>query len=108
MIQAATLAMGLLGDATRLRLAVALLDGEQDVTGLAAAVRAARPAVSQHLAKLRLAGLVVVRREGRRAVYDLADDHVRRLIVETLQAADHRVSGAAGPDGRDAEPADLQ
>jgi hypothetical protein len=31
-------------------------DAEQDVTTLTAAVGAARPAVSQHLAKLRLAG----------------------------------------------------
>ena len=95
--------MGMLADATRLRLVVALLDGEQDVTGLAAAVRAARPAVSQHLAKLRLAGLVTVRREGRRAVYGLADQHVHRLIIESLRAAEHRLPGRpehhGGTDG---------
>ena len=106
--------MGMLADPTRLRLMAALLGGEQDVTGLTAAVGAARPAVSQHLAKLRLAGLVAVRREGRRAVYDLADQHVRRLIIESLHAAEHRVPGppehhgyaAAGPApaSRDGEP----
>jgi hypothetical protein len=32
-----------------------------------------------------------VRRDGRRAVYSLADEHVRRLVSEALQAAEHRV-----------------
>jgi DNA-binding transcriptional ArsR family regulator len=91
-IAAATLALGMLADGTRLRLMIRLLDGEQDVTALTEAVGAARPAVSQHLAKLRLAGLVIVRREGRRSIYALADQHVRRLVTEALHAAEHRVS----------------
>ena len=82
----------MLADATRLRLLAGLLDAEQDVTALTAAVGAARPAVSQHLGKLRLAGLVTVRREGRRAVYTVAGPHVRRLVVEALHAAEHHVS----------------
>jgi DNA-binding transcriptional ArsR family regulator len=91
-IEAATMALGLLADATRLRLMAQLLHGEQDVTALTAAVGAARPAVSQHLGKLRLAGLVTVRREGRRSVYAIADPHLRRLVTETLYTAEHRVS----------------
>jgi DNA-binding transcriptional ArsR family regulator len=43
-----------MADATRLRVMAVLIDGEQDVTALTAAVGAARPAVSQHLGKLRL------------------------------------------------------
>ena len=47
-------------------------------------------AVSQQLAKLRLAGLVRSRREGRRQVY-LADDpqlvKILRLAIEQLAAA---------------------
>lgn len=82
----------MLADATRLRLMAQLLGGEHDVTALTDAVGAARPAVSQHLAKLRLTGLVTMRRDGRRAVYALADDHVRRLVTEALYTAEHRVS----------------
>ena len=92
-VAAATLALGMLADATRLRLMAALLGGERDVTALTATVGAARPAVSQHLAKLRLAGLVAVRRDGRRSLYRLADEHVRRLVTEALHAAEHRVAG---------------
>jgi len=35
-----------------------------------------------------------VRRDGRRAVYGVRGGHVRRLLVEALGAADHRVTGA--------------
>lgn len=91
-ITAATVALGMLADPTRLRLMAHLLDGEQDVTTLTAAVGAARPAVSQHLGKLRLAGVVMARRDGRRAVYAVAGPHVQRLVVEVLQMAEHQVS----------------
>src|SRR3954467_9995247 len=78
-VTAATLALSMLADATRLRLMVALLAGEQDVTALTGGGGAARPAVSQPLGRLRLAGLVAVRRDGRRSVYAIADAHVGRL-----------------------------
>jgi DNA-binding transcriptional ArsR family regulator len=84
----------MLADPTRLRIMWLLCEAEHDVTDLAAAVGSARPAVSQHLAKLRLAGLVGVRRDGRRAVYGVRGGHVRRLLVEALGSADHRVTGA--------------
>jgi DNA-binding transcriptional ArsR family regulator len=91
-VEVATVTLGMLSDATRLRLMAHLLGGEQDVTALTAAVGVARPAVSQHLAKLRLAGLVTVRRDGRRAVYAVAGPHVRRLVTEALLMAEHQVS----------------
>ncbi|MEU2233336.1 ArsR/SmtB family transcription factor [Streptomyces vietnamensis] len=83
----------LLADATRLHLVWLLARGESDVTALAEAVGAARPAVSQHLAKLRLGGLVESRKEGRRVVYSLPDGHLKRLVVEAISHADHQVSG---------------
>ncbi|WDZ82853.1 ArsR/SmtB family transcription factor [Micromonospora cathayae] len=92
-IEAATEMLRMLADPTRLRLMTLLGAGEHDVTALVAAVGTARPAVSQHLAKLRLAGLVSVRREGRRAVYRARGGHVRRLVTEVLNAASHRVTG---------------
>src|SRR5690349_15440261 len=91
-IQAATVTLGMLADGTRLRLMAALVDAESDVTALTRLVGAARPAVSQHLGKLRLAGLVRARRDGRRSVYAVTDPHVRRLVIEALRMAEHRVS----------------
>ncbi|MFG2500476.1 ArsR/SmtB family transcription factor [Streptomyces sp. NPDC048441] len=90
--------LGLLSDRTRLSLLHTLGKGEADVTTLTAACGAARPAVSQHLAKLRIAGLVSVRREGRRMVYGPPDGHLRRVVDEVLNLADHHLSGAAGHD----------
>jgi DNA-binding transcriptional ArsR family regulator len=86
-ISVATTMVGMLADPTRLRLLAALLAGEQDVSALTAATGSARPAVSQHLGKLRLAGLVQVRRDGRRQVYAVAAPYVARLVTEVLRAA---------------------
>ncbi|MGW5939141.1 ArsR/SmtB family transcription factor [Streptomyces celluloflavus] len=90
--------LGLLADRTRLALLHTLGRGEADVSTLTGAVGAARPAVSQHLAKLRLAGLVTSRKDGRRVVYALRDGHLRRLVAEALQHADHDLSGLPGHD----------
>jgi DNA-binding transcriptional ArsR family regulator len=91
--QAAT-AFRMLSDPTRLRLLWLLCGGEYDVGSLAAAVGVARPAVSQHLAKLRLAGLVSTRRDGRRVLSQARGGHVRGLLAEAVNAADHQLTGA--------------
>ncbi|SDK49079.1 ArsR/SmtB family transcription factor [Streptomyces indicus] len=88
----------MLADATRLHLLWLLAQGESDVGTLTGQGTASRTAVSQHLAKLRLAGLVETRREGRHVHYRLRDGHVRRLVVEALSHADHRVTGEAPHD----------
>ena len=92
-VEAAVEAFRMLSDATRLRLMWLLSTGEFDVGSLAGAIDVARPSVSQHLAKLRLGGLVQTRREGRRVLYRARDAHVRALIGEALFHADHEVSG---------------
>ncbi|MCB5183108.1 ArsR/SmtB family transcription factor [Streptomyces antimicrobicus] len=83
--------LGLLADRTRLALLRHLGEGEADVTTLTAACGASRTSVSQHLARLRLAGLVTSRKEGRRVVYALRHGHLRRLVDEALNVADHRL-----------------
>jgi DNA-binding transcriptional ArsR family regulator len=92
-VNAAVDAFRMLSDATRLRLMWLLSSDELDVNSLAASIGAPRPSVSQHLAKLRLAGLVDTRRDGRRVLYRARDSHVRALIAEALFHADHEVSG---------------
>jgi DNA-binding transcriptional ArsR family regulator len=79
----------LLADPTRIKILWALLQGESSVACLAELVGAAPTAVSQHLAKLRLAGLVKGRREGTYVHYSAADTHVRALLAEALFHADH-------------------
>lgn len=79
----------LLADPTRLRLVRALLHGEHSVGELAEHVGSRQPAVSQHLAKLRWAGLVTSRRDGNRIHYRTVDDHVERLVAEAFAHALH-------------------
>jgi DNA-binding transcriptional ArsR family regulator len=50
--------------------------------------------VSQHLAKLRWARLVRVRREGTRMFYAAQNAHIRQLVEQALFHADHVVAGA--------------
>lgn len=93
-IEAAVGSFRLLADATRLRLCWVLSDGdEHDVASLVSSLDVARPLVSQHLAKLRLAGLVSARRSGRQQFYRLRGGHVHTVIAEALFHADHQVSG---------------
>jgi DNA-binding transcriptional ArsR family regulator len=87
--------LGLLADRTRLALLHTLGTGEADVGTLTGAVGASRTSVSQHLARLRLAGLVTTRKEGRRVVYALSGGHLRRMVDEALNLADHHISGTS-------------
>ncbi len=82
----------MLSDPTRVKILWSLFQGEHSVNALAEMVGAAPTAVSQHLAKLRLAGLVESRREGTYAYYRAVDEHVQRLLSEALSHAEH-VSG---------------
>jgi DNA-binding transcriptional ArsR family regulator len=79
----------LLSDPTRIKILWALLQGESSVACLAELADAAPTAVSQHLAKLRLAGLVKGRREGTFVYYTAVNEHVGPLLTQALYHADH-------------------
>ncbi len=84
----------MLADPTRLRILWILRDGaESDVTSLAGQIGVGPTVASQHLAKLRMTGLVATRKDGRHVHYRLRTGHVRRLLTEALFQADHQVSG---------------
>lgn len=78
-------ALRLLADPTRIKILWALLQGESSVACLAELVGAAPTAVSQHLAKLRLARLVEGRREGTFVYYRAGDEDVRALLTDALR-----------------------
>jgi DNA-binding transcriptional ArsR family regulator len=85
LLQQAAGTFGLLASTMRLHIVWVLANGERDVGGLADAVGGSLQAVSQHLAKLRLAGLVRSRREGRRQVYLVDDPHVVAIVRHMLE-----------------------
>ena len=88
----------LLAEPTRLRMLWALRDRELDVASLAAIAECRPTVASQHLSKLRFAGLVEATRDGRRMVYRLRGGHVRALLTEALSQADHQVTGTPTHD----------
>ena len=74
-----------LGDPTRLRLVLCLLDGEQRVVDLVAEVGLAQSTVSAHLGCLRDCGLLDMQPVGRQSYYRLAHDvHELLNATETL------------------------
>jgi ArsR family transcriptional regulator, lead/cadmium/zinc/bismuth-responsive transcriptional repressor len=76
-----------MGDPTRLRLLEALAVEELCVCDLAQLAAISQSGVSHQLRLLRALGLVVFRRDGNRAVYRLADDHVRSLLAQGFEHA---------------------
>ena len=69
----------------RLMILSRLLDGEQIVAELERATGIVQPALSQQLAELRKADLVVMRRAAKQVFYRLADDDVT-LCVRAIEA----------------------
>ena len=57
-----------------------LATGEKSVTELEDLLSARQAAVSQQLARLRMEGLVVPRRDGKTIYYSLADDRPRKIM----------------------------
>ena len=100
-------ALRLIAEPTRLQLLWRLRNRECDVTTLAELTGASPTAVSQHLAKLKLAGLVSARRDGRHVRYRLLDAHVLGLVEEALYHADHRRAATSSLD-RPARPGTSQ
>lgn len=76
-----------LADPTRLRILHALAAGELCVCDLASVTGASPSAVSHQLRLLRDRNLVTYVREGKRAVYRLADAHVAALLADGLDHA---------------------
>jgi DNA-binding transcriptional ArsR family regulator/uncharacterized protein YndB with AHSA1/START domain len=73
------IAMDALAEPTRRAILDRLRDGERSVGAIAEGLPVTRPAVSQHLAVLRRAGLVTDRAEGTRRIYRLNPEGVGRL-----------------------------
>ncbi len=83
------------GDETRVRLLVALLEGEATVSDLVTRLHLPQPRISTHLAVLRQAGLVSVEASGQQRVYRPDTESVER-VLEALNVP--------GPGGRRQSP----
>ncbi|GAA4199250.1 ArsR/SmtB family transcription factor [Actinocatenispora rupis] len=89
-----------LADPTRLRIMWALTVQERSVGELAEMVDAHVAAVSQHLARLRAAGLVSSRRDGTRIFYRPSTAQAREFLDEVVLLTGH-VTGEQAQPGDD-------
>lgn len=90
-VERATSTLRMLADPTRIKILWALAQGESSVACLAEIADATPTAVSQHLSKLRLSGVVKARRQGTFQFYTVTDPEV----VSVLEAILGRPVGAS-------------
>ena len=71
----------LLADETRLRILMYLAqEGELNVTELCERLGQSQPAVSHHLALMRVAGIIEPRRDGKHNFYSVREEHFHELM----------------------------
>ena len=76
----------LLSDETRLHILFYLTrESELNVTELCGRLSQSQPAVSHHLALMRVAGIIEPRRVGKHNYYSVCKHHVRELILGLLK-----------------------
>jgi ArsR family transcriptional regulator, lead/cadmium/zinc/bismuth-responsive transcriptional repressor len=74
-----------LADPTRLKILALLFAGERGVGEIADHLEVSQSAVSHQLRLLRSLDIVRYRKVGREVYYDLADEHVRDILVRTFE-----------------------
>ena len=74
----------MMGDRTRLRILLELLEGSLCVMHISERVGMSQSATSHQLALLRKAKLVRVTRKGKSIVYSISDEHVRLMLDMAL------------------------
>jgi len=99
--------MAAFATASRLKLLYALIGGELSVDDLAARAGLTANAVSQQLRVLRHLRLVAGRRDGRRILYRLHDEHLAHLLGEIRHQLEHAEQGWSEPPSRTARSRTL-
>ena len=78
-----------LGDASRVKIIAALLNGPMNVQSLAEAVGFSPSGISHHMRSLRLMQLVRSQKQGRQVFYQLDDQHVEELFQRGIDHVMH-------------------
>jgi DNA-binding transcriptional ArsR family regulator len=86
----------LLSNSARLYVLWLAAQDSHDVTALAERTGLGVATMSQHLSKLRLAGLISSRRDGRRHIYTVDDPHILTLVQQIF--AHIAPDGSLAPD----------
>jgi DNA-binding transcriptional ArsR family regulator len=95
-LESAASTFALLSNAARLHVLWLAAQDSHDVTALAQRTGLGVATMSQHLTKLRLAGLISARKEGRRHIYTVDDPHILTLMQQIF--AHIAPDGSLAPD----------
>jgi DNA-binding transcriptional ArsR family regulator len=95
-LASAAATFALLSNPARLHVLWLAAQDVHDVTALAQRAGVGVATMSQHLTKLRLAGLISARRDGRRHIYTVEDPHVLTLVQQIF--AHIAPDGSLAPD----------
>jgi DNA-binding transcriptional ArsR family regulator len=95
-LDSAASTFALLSNSARLHVLWLAAQNSHDVTALAQRTGLGVATMSQHLTKLRLAGLISARREGRRHIYTVDDPHILTLVQQIV--AHIAPDGSLAPD----------
>ena len=92
-VELAVEVFAMLADATRVRIILALRDGELSVNHLADIIDKSPTAVAPQLAQLRRGRVVAAPQDGTRVFYRLANEHARKLVADAVFQAEHSLGG---------------
>ena len=84
-VESASNIFALLGEPNRMKIILALMEGELCVYHICEITGAKQSATSQHLRKLKDNGIVKFRKEANQVLYSIADEHVVSIINNTLE-----------------------
>ena len=85
-----------LSEASRLKLILALEEGEKNVTGLVETTGLTQANVSRHLQTLTGAGILGRRKEGPNVIYYVADESIFELCDHVCSSLQRRLAGRPG------------
>lgn len=75
----------LLGEPSRMKIVLALMEGELCVYHICEVTKAKQSATSQHLRKLKDANIIKARKEANQVLYSIADEHVATIIKTAIE-----------------------
>lgn len=84
-VEEASKIFALLGEPNRIKIVLALMEGELCVYHICEITKSKQPVTSQHLRKLKDANIIKSRKEANQVLYSLADEHVATIIKMAIE-----------------------
>lgn len=78
----------LLGESTRVKILLALMEGELCVYHICEITGGKQSAISQHLRKLKDKNIIKSRKEANQVLYSIADEHIATIVKTALKHKD--------------------